>query len=83
MYMPIQAPQSNFIGDSTITLLAAVSDNISNIDNCNALHKTSSLIKNHLKDILHKKNHIYKIILAHLASNMASNTRKDFRAAGY
>ena len=32
----------------------------------------------HPKDILHDKNHLYRIVLIHLTSNVAFKTRKHF-----
>jgi len=34
--------------------------------------------KNHPKDILHDENHLYRIVLVHLTSNVAFKTRKHF-----
>ena len=39
--------------------------------------------KNHPKDILHDKNHLYRVVLVHLTSNVAFKTRKHFQMAGY
>jgi len=39
--------------------------------------------KNHPKDILHDKNHLYRIMLVNLTSNDAFKTRKHFLMAGY
>ena len=38
---------------------------------------------NHLKDILHDKNHLYRIVLVHLTSNDAFKTREHLQMAGY
>jgi len=38
--------------------------------------------KNHPKDILHNKNHLHGIVLAHHTSNVAFK-RKHFQMAGY
>jgi len=39
--------------------------------------------KNHPKDILCNEDHLYWIILVHLASNITFITRKHIQAAGY
>jgi len=33
--------------------------------------------------ILHDKNHLYRIVLVHLTSNVVFKTRKNFQMAGY
>ena len=43
----------------------------------------NTIFENHPKDILCNKNHLYKIILVHLASNIVFTTRKHFQADGY
>ena len=39
--------------------------------------------KNNPKDILCNENHLYGVILVHLALNIVLKTRKYFQAAGY
>ena len=39
--------------------------------------------KNHPKDILHDKNHLYRIVLVHRTLNDAFETRKNLQMAGY
>jgi len=39
--------------------------------------------KNHPTDILCDKNHLYRIVLVHLISNVAFKTRKHFQMAGH
>jgi len=50
---------------------------------CSARRQKCRLKKNHPKDILCDKNHLYRIVLIHLTSNDVFKTRKHFQMAGY
>ena len=43
----------------------------------------NAISKNHPKDILRDKNHLYRIVLVHLTLNVTFKTRKHFWMAGY
>jgi len=51
-------------------------------DDCTA-HRQEYCLKNHPKDILHEKKHLYGIVLVHITSNVAFKARKHFQMSGY
>ena len=43
----------------------------------------NSAVKNHPRDILRDKNHLYGIVLVHIIHKRALNTTKRLQVAGY